>query len=81
MRPGERILTAFFAARGEIPGAIGRLLDSGVEADSIRVLPKSVHHLDDLGVRSDTKAPEGAALGAVVGGLIGALAGGSPPAA
>jgi hypothetical protein len=76
VRPGDQILTAFFAARGEVPDVIGRLLGSGVEADCIRVLPKSVHHLDDLGVRWDNKAPEGAALGAVVGGLTGALVGG-----
>ncbi len=76
MRTGDRILIAFFTVRADVPGAVARLLGSGVEADSIRVLPERVHHLDDFGIRPDTKAPEGAALGAVVAGLAGALVGG-----
>jgi hypothetical protein len=75
MRSGEHVLLAFFAARAEVSTAVMRLLDGGIDADAIRVLPKTVQHFDDIGVRSASKAPEGAALGAVVGGVAGALAG------
>jgi hypothetical protein len=75
VRSGDQVLTAFFVARAEVAGAVGCLLGSGIEADAIRVLPKTVHHLDDIGIRSATKAPEGAALGAIVGGLAGMVAG------
>ena len=69
----ERVLTAFFARRAEVSTAVTGLLAGGVEAGAIRVLPKSVHHPDDLGVRAIGKAPEGAMVGAVVGGVMGAL--------
>jgi hypothetical protein len=72
---GDRVLTAFFAARVEVSAAIVGLLGCGIAAEAIRVLPKSVHHVDDLGVRVSTKGPEGGALGAVLGGLVGAIAG------
>jgi hypothetical protein len=75
VRDGERVLTAFFAARAEVSSAVMGLLDGGIDGDAIRVLPKNVHHLDDLGVRPASKAPEGAALGGLVGGVAGALAG------
>jgi hypothetical protein len=75
VRNGERVLTAFFAARAELSTAVMELLDDGIDADAIRVLPKNVHHLDDLGVRPASKAPEGAALGGLLGGVAGAVAG------
>jgi hypothetical protein len=71
----ERVVTGFFAARAEVSAAVAGLLGGGIAADAIRVLPKSVHHPDDLGVRPIGRAPEGAALGALVGGVAGALAG------
>jgi hypothetical protein len=58
-----------------VSGAILGLLGSGIEADAVRVLPKTVRYLDDIGVRPSNKGPEGAALGAVVGGLTGAITG------
>jgi len=76
VRPRDRILIAFYGARAGVPDALARLQDVGVDTDSVRVLPKSVHHRDDLGVRPGSKVPQGAALGAVVAGLTGALAGG-----
>jgi hypothetical protein len=75
VRSGDQVLTAYFAARAQVTSAVGCLLGCGIEADAIRVLPKSVHHVDDIGVRGATKAPEGAALGAVAFGLAGALTG------
>jgi len=70
-----RVLTAFFLRRAQARGAHARLVQHGVPSDAIRVLPKEVNHLDDIGVRVTSKASEGAALGAVLGGLVGALAG------
>jgi hypothetical protein len=67
-----RVLTAFFPGRAHADSALALLLDRGVPREAIRVLPKEVAHLDDIGVRVTSKAPEGAALGAVVGGLVGA---------
>ena len=75
VRSGDHVLTAFFTARAEVSTAVASLLGSGIDVGAIRVLPKSVHHLDDLGVRPTTRAPEGAALGALAGGLAGAIAG------
>jgi hypothetical protein len=75
VRAHHRVLTAFFPGRAEAAGAFGRLIQSGVPRDAISVLPKSVHHLDDIGVKAASKASEGAALGAIVGGLSGALLG------
>ncbi len=75
VRSGERVVTAFFATRAEVAAAVGGLLGGGIEGAAVRVLPKSVHHPDDLGVRPIGRAPEGALLGAIVGGVAGALAG------
>ncbi len=75
VRTSEHVVTGFFAARAEVSAAVAGLLGDGIAAEAIRLLPKSVHHPDDLGVRPIGRAPEGAALGALVGGLAGALAG------
>src|SRR5512140_3350539 len=70
-----RVLTAFFPRRAQARGAQVRLLQRGVPREAIRVLPKEVNHLDDIGVRVTSKASEGAALGAMLGGLAGAAFG------
>jgi hypothetical protein len=75
VRSGDRVLTAFFGGHAALSDAMVRLLGIGIEPEAIRVLPKSVHHLDDLGVRPASRAAEGAALGAAIAGLSGALAG------
>lgn len=69
------VLTAFFLRRAHARGALTRLLERGVPRDAIRVLPKEVHFLDDIGVRATSKAAEGAAIGGAIGGIAGALAG------
>lgn len=70
-----RVLTAFFGGRTEAEGAVSQLLERGVPHAAIRLLPKEVTHLDDLGVKVTSKASEGAALGAASGGLLGAALG------
>jgi hypothetical protein len=70
-----RVLTAFFAGRAEANGALTQLLDRGVPRAAIRLLPKEVTYLDDIGVKVTSKAAEGAALGAVLGGLVGGTLG------
>jgi hypothetical protein len=76
VRSREGIITAFFVARADAQRAVTRLLEGGVPSDAIRVLPKRVDHVDDIGVRAVSKSAEGAAIGALVGGASGALAGG-----
>jgi hypothetical protein len=70
-----RVLTAFFAARAEADGALHALCERGVPPDAVRVLPKDVVHLDDVGVKVATRAPAGAAIGAIAGGLVGLVTG------
>lgn len=67
-----RVVTAFFPGRAHADGALALLVARGVPREAIRLLPKEVSHIDDIGVKVTSKAPEGAALGAVVGGLVGA---------
>ena len=71
----EQVLLAYFAGRGDAAGALARLIGEGISHDAIRMLPKRVRHLDDLGVRPASRLPEGAALGALLGCGLGAVAG------
>ncbi len=67
-----RVLTAFFPARADLDDALRKLLDGGVPIDAIRLLPKDIAYLDDIGIKAGSKASEGAAFGAALGGLVGA---------
>jgi len=68
----HRILTAFFGSRSDADGALSQLARIGVPDHDVSVLPKYVARRDDIGLRTASKASEGAALGALAGGLLGA---------
>jgi len=69
------ILAAFFLGRVQADGALVELARLGVRPSDISVVPERGAYAGDLGIRSQSKASEGAALGAVVGGALGALGG------
>lgn len=70
-----RVLSAYFARRGDAEEALRQLASLGVSAACISLLPKHAGHRDDLVVLARTKATEGAALGAMGGGVAGAALG------
>lgn len=71
----HKIVTAFFPRRSELASALARLIERGTPLDAISVLPKTVNHLDDIGLRAANRAAEGAAIGALIAASCGALLG------
>jgi hypothetical protein len=70
------LVTGLFKERSSAELAVERLVESGYSRDDISILMSDATRGREFGVRTDSKAPEGAATGAAIGGVAGAIAAG-----
>ena len=70
------LVTALFNSRPSAELAVERLSEAGFSRDDISVLMTDATRGREFAMKTDTKAPEGAATGAAVGGVLGAIAAG-----
>lgn len=67
------LVTALFQSRGAASVAVDRLLTSGFSQSNISMFLLEATRGKEFTVTTETKAPEGAAVGVAIGGVLGAL--------
>lgn len=72
----SNLITGVFSSRVAAEQAIDDLIQAGFSTDDISLLMSDTTQGREFGIKTSTKAPEGAAAGAAIGGTLGAIAAG-----
>ncbi|MVO98762.1 general stress protein [Paenibacillus lutrae] len=71
----EKKIVGVFDSEREAIQSIEGLKQQGFSSDDISIITKDKHEAAEIGDRTGTKAPEGAATGAATGGVVGGVTG------
>ncbi len=72
----SHLVTGIFNSRVSADNAVDELILAGFSSDDLSILMSDTTQGREFGIKTSTKAPEGAATGAAIGGTLGAVAAG-----
>ena len=72
----SHLVTGVFTSRENAEHAVDELVQAGFSHSDVSLLMSDTTQGREFGIKTSTKAPEGAATGAAIGGTLGAVAAG-----